>query len=781
MNVSDRGKVLSKISLAVGELAQELVGRVVWVEPVLGKYWWTPFPETRPIKQGEDSGKSELPQKETAATKSFIKSPRVAEISAAEQQIESGELQLLEFMEPDEWCYSAADATEDRRGQRDLMRSRRNLQLSVALAAKRTELIGPILARFSFRSLIVDDLANIACKQRAEELGLTTERDIRRIRQALNLAILGCSSEIEKSLRSNYGNCGRKGKVRQLLKPTGRPEKHGRPNFLCTELDKKKLRAGYKRFMRDNVSLEKAYYLTMAYYYAKSVKVISATEKEVELLPLGLRPSITQFRRYGPSKNSQPSDIKLGPRALAKKLRGIVGTAKDGLFALGQVGVIDSTCEDQTPISSIFPDQVLPSSWRTMLVCPITDYIFGFHSGFEHGSVMTSLLAILSAASSKVALCAELGITITEEEWLTVVFKRVRGDHGDVKGELGFKTMSEAQISLEFTRSYTPHLKTVEATHHKGHAHADHLNAGTTKGKQRGRGDADPEADACLTFRMILKTLVEWILFHNNVQLVPWLVTTEMRQTDSDMVPTRQNIALWYRRNHYYTHESATLDYLRRQCLPRLKATIHADGVHIFDPRDERHLIDQFVFYSDSLYDSGLTRRAKQKGPIGCVVMLDPSHPKECFLDKGGFHTLCRRDLGDPAALELPLCEFLMMKDGDDFRNQKHKNEEESKNASRLVNAGLRNAVARKAKGLPATDDEAMTPDASPNGKNEARRAEMELEARKALGIDKVSPTPKNRPPDSDPIPQETDLRQIMLSRATSGGDQRMSRSTGID
>lgn len=761
MNVCDRGKVLCEFHSTEDEIVQKLVGRVVWVEPPLGQYWWTPFPQLRPNKQDGDPKLNESPQKESVATKSFVKCPRVEAISDAEERIGAGTLQLLPYIEPDEWSYNESDAAPENRGKRDLKPSRRNLQFSLELAAKRHQLIAPILSQYTLRSLIVDNLASTACKDRAAELGLSSDRHIR---QALNLAILGCSSDIERSLRSNYGNCGRPGQAKNFVKPTGRPAKHGRANFRCSALDKRKLRAGYTRFMRANVSLEKAYLLTMGVYYAKSVKIISAMEKEVELLPLGERPSIAQFKRYGSLKDSQPSDIKLGPRALARKLRGIVGTSKDGLFALGQVGVLDSTCEDQTPISSIFPDQVLPSTWRTMNVCGITDYIFGVHSGFEHGSVMTGLLAILSSASSKKPLCSSVGIEIEDDDWLIINFKRVRGDHGDVKGELGFKVMSQSEISLEFTRSYTPHLKSVEATHHKGHAHADHLNAGTTRGKQRGRGDANPEADACLTFRMILKTTIEWILFHNNVELVPWLLTTEMRQKDPDMVPTRKNIVLWLRRNHYYTHESASLDYLRKRCLPKLKAVIYADGVHLFDPRDERRRIDKCVFYADSLSECGLLQKAAKKH-IDCEVMIDPSHPKECFLDKGGFHTLERREFGDPAALELTLCEYLMMKDGDDLRLHKHKNEEESKNATRLVNADLRNVLARKAKGLPATDDGVGDDAVSPKGKHESRRAEEELERLKALGIDKASPKPRSTTTESQPVTPGMDLRQLMMSR----------------
>ena len=65
-------------------------------------------------------------------------------------------------------------------------------------------------------------------------------------------------------------------------------------------------------------------------------------------------------------------------------------------------------------------------------------------------------MAILNAAESKVAFCAKYGITITEDEWLPMVFRRYSMDNGEGKNKLTMSTIDEMQSGAAYGSSRKP-------------------------------------------------------------------------------------------------------------------------------------------------------------------------------------------------------------------------------------------------------------------------------------------------------------------------------------
>lgn len=423
----------------------------------------------------------------------------------------------------------------------------------------------------------------------------------------------------------------------------------------------------------------------------------------------------------------------MGERVHELTSRALRGMATDGVVAVGQLGLIDSTSEDQTPVSCISRLKVLPSTWRCVLMEVKTGYILGLHCGFECPSALTSLLCILSSASSKVEFCARYGIVIEETDWYSRLCKRIRADNGETKNELNLTTMRASEVSLEFVRSYRGELKgQVEGNHHSVHRRADHKNAGSTKGEQRKRGEARREDEACRTYSENMPFVIEAVLRHNNIEPVEHLLTLDMRR--DSVKPIRKAIYEWYLKNGYVASEPWNLDMLRAQCLPRLAGKIHRDGVHIFDPLDLTRLIPGLRYTSDWLLESGLCERAGRSS-IDCEVQLDPNDLSHCFFHYQGLKRLERKTM-DPRANELSLCEHLEMTYDDKEVAEATRSDCESSDAATLVANRRMNKDARAAKREEQRSEiHAAREKKSCFDKRQNKKIELELERRLKLGL----------------------------------------------
>lgn len=447
----------------------------------------------------------------------------------------------------------------------------------------------------------------------------------------------------------------------------------------------------------------------------------------------------------------------MGARVRQLTQRALTGNASDGIYAVGQLGLIDCTSEDQTPVSSIDPLQVLPSTHRTVCMDVRSEYILGMYSGFEHPSTLTSLLAILNCVIPKAEFCKRYGVTIEEGEWHSRLCKRIRADNGELKSEKGISTLSSMEVAAEFVRSYSGDMKgPVESAHKKLHRQADHLAAGSTLGMRKERGEAVREDEACRSFEQNMPFVIRAVLRHNNEEPVPDLLTVEMRR--DGVKPTRRAIYEWYIAQGYVASEPTSLETLRAHCLPKLKAVIRRDGVHVFDPRDERRLIPGLVYTGKWLVSSGLGERAAKRS-IACEVQLDPQDMEACYVYRNDDLNELRRKTTDPLASRLALCEYLLMTDDDATEVDKMQEGLEASDAREYASNDDLNRSAKKAK--KAAQDALMSAsNTSKNGKikgHEKRKNRVEEIGRAHLHALGIGPLASERtplmPPQLPPLP----------------------------
>jgi len=134
---------------------------------------------------------------------------------------------------------------------------------------------------------------------------------------------------------------------------------------------------------------------------------------------------------------------------------------------------------------------------RTVVVDVRSTCVLGFHVGWEDPSSDTSMLAILCAASDKCEIAARYGISLAPDEWPGMLFREFLADNGEMKSEALKEAERQFRFAVEFAKAYSGQSKSlVESHHHACHKTLDHKLPGTTRGRQRKRGEPDPKLEA---------------------------------------------------------------------------------------------------------------------------------------------------------------------------------------------------------------------------------------------------------------------------------------------
>lgn len=708
------------------EGASEDIGVIADVNKSAGTYTWAPYP------QKSKSGRR---------TRHHLRPATHEDISALQLQIDEHQVALREQTHVGLQAMSVAEV-EEIAGDANHPQSS-SYQTAMQIMREQWAWIEAYVKRAGAG---IDALLNrTAVCAYARSAAEKHKVDQGRVVRALRAYLIGGMRQ--EALLPAWGRCGAPGRPR--LPRTDSNGKHttrpGRRNpaarngsiehlgVVSTDDVRTRLRLGWRQFKTSKkVSVEKAFALTLAKYWADRVEVTDKGRR-ITLLPIEQLPTLDQFRHHGPANDKKLSArrINIGEHRWDRDHRQQYGSERSRLMAAGQCASIDSTSDDQNLVLSIDRLARLPSSWNTKVRESYTGYIASFYSGFERPSTMTSLIAIAMAGESKVEFCARYGVTITDDEWLSLNFRRIRADNGEIKSEKGIDAMTASEVSMEFVKAYAAERKNgVESTHFQLQVGATHELPGSTQGQIRQRGDEDPAKDACLTHAEYMHHAIRWILYHNNVQRVEHLLTLEMRRDKVE--PTRAAILKWMIANAYVVSDSPNMTQIRRLCLPRLRAKVSAKGINIFDPtsKDTRY-IPNLTYNSGALRETGLTDQGLAQD---VWVHLNPNHlGKVWLLHREG---LIEADLQthDAELADLSLCEWLQIAESD--RLERYLTG--GKRLEVLANDGTaRYDSAKEAKAARARQlkKETDSPPARKMTKPEAAAKQAELDQRERLGL----------------------------------------------
>ncbi|ABD68911.1 hypothetical protein Rfer_1175 [Rhodoferax ferrireducens T118] len=618
--------------------------------------------------------------------RAYCPQPKIESLRVFQKKIAENLLSCVPFNVPGEWSWTNKDFEA-----RDLSILRRERRQRLKWKARRDqafELIKPLVTKYTIDDILHQSLHLSWPARRARELGMRSSRDIY---CALHKYLTGLGNK--NALLPAYGNCGGAGKQKFFTTPPGKISGEIINGFNSDKLARIRMGLGWKKHKKEGVSVRVAYDRFLNEFYASQVCWKDSMMKVI-LLPPDQYPSEYQFAEWGPryEGNMSAKSVNDGETSHRKKVALRSGQSRTSVISAGLLGQIDTTPCDQNLVSESSRLKILRTPYKAELADSFLGYIYGIHVGFEHPCTTTNLLAILNGASSKVEFCARYGINIREHEWISLTPRRILGDNGEMKSETGLISIEEMEASIEFCESYFGERKAVlESSNHRGHVHNDHLIPGSNKGRQTKRGEKPPGLDACFTFQEYMPLLIQSILYRNNEEIIPYPLI-EMRK--DGVRPVRIEMMKWCIEKGYVASTPTDIDALRVRCLPRLKAVLHADGVHLFDPTSAYEcLIPSLRYSSQWLHQSGALERAHTRRRR-LEVHVNPSNLQEIWLNLDGLRPL-QIQTRDPYMAQVTLYDWLSISSDDKVKNLLSRQEHREYHVGRIATI---DHVAKKAR-----------------------------------------------------------------------------------
>lgn len=530
----------------------------------------------------------------------YARGPKLVDLVALETALNEGRIVETTYQSPDHWSMLDQEYVQSAANEREKEKRKRRLtQRDV-----NWNLIAPILKGKPVRDIARNTMVlRSSLLRRAKEC----KRNPTTLYRLLNVYL--ASGGIRNSLIPDTHRRGGPGVMKNHRTKLGRKsrlEKSGKmeeSGYVLQDGDKEKLAIGYCLISKRTNEAD-AYRLTCGVYWA--------TLREdgiVELLPSHRRPTRTQFRYWGRKlKQFEHRRQRVGLNQL--DTRPTPGSTQDQVCAVGQMAMLDSTSSDVYLTSMYSRLKKLPPMHYTLLKEVRSTAVIGFYVGWEPPSTWTAHQAILCGAESKVDICARFGITVTDEDWPSLLCKLILADNGEMKSKATTQAEEEFRFSVEYTKSWSGQSKSaVETQHHTMHKELDHKLPGTTHGKQRSRGEKHPALEALWNYAEYMREFLLALIAYNNEE-VELLAPTEM--VIEGIRPTRINILKWMMERNMRADLPFDLARLRAFTMPPIEAVMTKRGIRLLMP-DGRNHVPEIRFYADGLQDSPQFKEAVAK------------------------------------------------------------------------------------------------------------------------------------------------------------------------
>ncbi|MGN2254291.1 hypothetical protein ACFWZ4_12995 [Frateuria sp. GZRe12] len=447
--------------------------------------------------------------------------------------------------------------------------------------------------------------------------------------------------ECLNSLLPNTSFCGGPGKRRPpTTRRAGRKSRKFKAGliesegYVLTAVDQERLAMGYA-LVKPGVTVADAYRLTMGAYWSQTHQDQRGHIKH-DLFPAHLRPTKVQFEYWGRLLHGTPLRRKLlGVDHWSTSTLAVSGRAQDQVQAVGQMAMIDSTSSDVYLTSMRSRQIVLPPMHRTIVVDVASTLVMGFCMSWEAPSSATSLQAILCAASDKADIAARFGIELKPDDWPGLLHRLYLADNGEMKSAALVEAEKQFRFGVEYAKAYSGQSKSlVETQHHTDHKTLDHKLPGTTRGRQRQRGETRPADEALWNYNEYMREFIVATIEHNNEE-VPALAPFDMKR--AGIRPSRLNVFCWMRDHGMRADISCDLGQLRAFTLPNRKAVMRRDGIHLLMENGIR-LLPGHRFFAGDLTDHPVWQRAASTGrTVKLTVKLDANDLSHLWLpsDRG--------------------------------------------------------------------------------------------------------------------------------------------------
>lgn len=414
---------------------------------------------------------------------------------------------------------------------------------------------------------------------------------------------------------------GGRGKERQQKNKLGRPNApsnagiENREGFKMSDRDKELCGFAFRNYLLRGVSLDTAYRKMCRNFYAERI-----THEDGRIIPelytSNNLPSCTQFRRWGPKYSGEKYwEKQLNKQQLSRINRAIIGNANDEIYAVGQLGAIDSTTTDTELVSVTNRLLRVGTANRVLLVDTRHGYIPGFDMGIEAVSNKTVKLAILHAASDKTEWLASLGLDkeVNSKDWIPILFSNLIADNTDLRNTINIDELTQIGIGIKFIPTHRSDMNSVvESAHHTLHRLVDHKLPGTTRGRRLERGDEKPVLLARMTIIEAIRETARAIHLHNTIPLdIP--ITLEIRREiiDRGLDVNRLNLTRMDIENGRVHSAYSGVDELICKFGQTINGTFTPKGVKLHRTNTDRKFVKSIRYVSNHTTILSKLREAK--------------------------------------------------------------------------------------------------------------------------------------------------------------------------
>lgn len=428
----------------------------------------------------------------------------------------------------------------------------------------------------------------------------------------------------------------------------GHPELAGLP---LTDADIQNIQDGYDMFVRGGATVPQAFLAMSATFYSSGY-TMKHGHLVPDLLEAHLRPTESEFNYHGPRSGDGAGAARrlMGEGEWARNYRPLLGTARDGIPTIGQVGSLDASPVDVHFVACSDPLQPIGVGRGLFVRDAWLGLYMGWHIGLGGLGTADAKLAILRAATDKSSILARYNLDLPPEDFPSIFFSKYLSDNGELRSCDGIESVGDGLESrIEFVASGRADRNSPsESGHHSRHRGFDHHLQGTTKGRQARRGEPLAITNAVLNRFAYTRLLLLWIHWANTKQELPLhVIPTEMRREFAaqgrPLNRTRIGIYRWARENGYVSGKPVDPTYLRSHLLPKFTASVSRGGLTLHRPNTGNavELLHGARFNHEYLAQAGIIRESIARGTKHIEVRADPDDLTHVLLqDKHGVHII---------------------------------------------------------------------------------------------------------------------------------------------
>ena len=396
----------------------------------------------------------------------------------------------------------------------------------------------------------------------------------------------------KNSLLPDYSNSGGKGKARKYNQDIklGRPRKYKKVEEIgegvnITEADRKIFRIAIAKSYNNRKGnfLTTAYELMLKKYYTDEIVLDERGVRKSILIPPNLRPTIRQFRYWYDKEHRdirKTVSSRRSSRAFELEHRAIFGSSKQETIGPGSRYQIDATIADVYLVSRYNRNWIIGRPVVYTVIDVFSRMITGVYVGLEGPSWLGMMMALVNAATDKVKYCAEYGIEITEDEWLSHHIPEViLGDRGELAGKNVETSINNLGIRIENAAPYRGDQKGIVERNFKTiHGKVKPFLPGYVHVDSAQRGGKDYRLDSKLNVDEFIRAIIYLTLDHNNNHYLNNYARETAMITD-DITPKPKELWLWGIANRSGILRTFPEDIIKLNLMPSGRATITAKGI----------------------------------------------------------------------------------------------------------------------------------------------------------------------------------------------------------